>query len=191
MQPHFIYNTLGSIQEIMHEDPEYASRLLGDFSIHLRSCIRAMSGDKPIPFEQELNNIRAYMNIEKMRFAEKLRFEYDIQTKDFYVLPLSVQPIVENAIRHGIYGRGPAGGTVKLSTRKDDDSFVVEVEDDGIGFDVSEICSKENSDEGEHTGLRNTIFRLGAVMDGTVNIQSEAGKGTKVTIRLPAERSGL
>lgn len=189
MQPHFLYNTLGSIQEIMHEDPEYASDLLGDFSVHLRSCIRAMSGDRPIPFEQELQNIRAYVNIEKMRFAEKLTVEYDIQTTDFSVLPLSVQPIVENAIRHGVYGRGPEGGTVRLRTRKDEDSFIVEVEDDGTGFDIDEVQRRAMSDECEHTGLKNLIFRLGAVMDGSVDIESEQGKGTKVTIRLPAERS--
>ena len=191
MQPHFLYNTLGSIQEIMHEDPEYAARLLGDFSVHLRSCIRAMSGDKPIPFEQELENIHAYVNIEKMRFAERLKVEYDIQTVDFCVLPLSVQPLVENAIRHGIYGRGAAGGTVRLSTRREGDTFVVEVEDDGTGFDMDEARRKALKEDSEHTGLRNLIFRLGAVMDGKVDIQSEAGRGTSVIIRIPAERSSL
>ena len=210
MQPHFLYNTLGSIQEIMHEDPEYASDLLGDFALHLRSCIRAMSTDKPLPFRQELANIKAYVNIEKMRFGDKLKVEYDIQTMDFNILPLSVQPLVENAIRHGIYERGPAGGTVKISTRKVGGaavladtqpaslsdtysvdgaaSYIVEVEDDGVGFDVE--AERQNAlISDDHTGLKNLIFRLKAVQEGEVEIQSKPGEGTKVTISLPAERS--
>ena len=194
MQPHFLYNTLGSIQEIMHEDPEYASDLLGDFALHLRSCIRAMSTDKPLPFRQELANIKAYVNIEKMRFGDKLKVEYDIQTMDFNILPLCVQPLVENAIRHGIYERGPAGGTVKISTRKvggaaaRSTSYIVEVEDDGVGFDVE--AERQNAlISDDHTGLKNLIFRLKAVQEGEVEIQSKPGEGTKVTISLPAERS--
>ena len=188
MQPHFLYNTLGSIQEVMLEDPEYASELLGDFAVHLRSCIRAMSADKPIPFSQELNNIKAYVNIEKMRFGEKLRIVYDIQTDGFDILPLSVQPLVENAIRHGIYGRGPAGGTVKVSTRETGDAWVIEVEDDGVGFDI-ETNMTDHAERKDHTGLKNITFRLKAVMGGKVDICSEKGKGTKAVISLPRERS--
>lgn len=188
MQPHFLYNALGSIQEVMLEDPEYASDLLGDFTVHLRSCIRAMSADKPLPFAQELSNIKAYVSIEKMRFGEKLRIIYDIQTDSFDILPLSVQPLVENAIRHGIYGRGPTGGTVKVSTRETPDAWVIEVEDDGVGFDI-EKTQKDFEDGKDHTGLKNITFRLSSVMGGSVDIRSEKGKGTKAVIRLPRERS--
>ncbi|MBQ4045738.1 MAG: histidine kinase, partial [Lachnospiraceae bacterium] len=133
MQPHFLYNALGSIQEIVLEDPVYASELLGDFTTHLRSCIRAMANDAAIPFDQELANIKAYVNIERMRFGQKLKVIYDIQTDDFKILPLSVQPIVENAIRHGIYERGGKGGTVVVRTQDGPDSVKIIVEDNGIG----------------------------------------------------------
>lgn len=189
MQPHFLYNALGSIQEIVLEDPAYASELIGDFTVHLRSCIRAMSNDAPIPFDQELKNIRAYVNIEKMRLGSKLRIEYDIQAKDFSIIPLSVQPIVENAIRHGIYERGAAGGLVTISTRELEDGILIAVEDDGIGFDVEGFKSKALSGDHDSTGLNNIKFRLDKVMNAKIDIKSRPGKGTRVTITLPKEKT--
>ena len=109
MQPHFLYNTLASIREIILVDPEYASELIVDFTTHLRACIKTMSSNDLIPFGQELDNIKAYANIEKMRLGEKLKVEYNIACDDFMIVPLSIQPIVENAIRHGIYERGAKG----------------------------------------------------------------------------------
>ena len=187
MQPHFLYNTLNSIQEILLEDPQYASDLIGDFTVHLRSCIRAMANDAPMPFTHELENIKAYVNIEKMRFGEKLNVKYDIEAEDFSILPLSVQPIVENAIRHGVYERGIAGGTVCVSSKETPESFEISVKDDGVGFDVKEY--EKNLAEGslDSTGLKNVIFRLEKVMNAKVSIQSRKDKGTKVTITIPKE----
>lgn len=185
MQPHFLYNALGSIQEIVLEDPEYASELIGDFTVHLRSCIRAMANDKPLPFEQELANIRAYVNIEKMRFGKKLRMVYDIAEKDFAILPLSVQPLVENAIRHGIYQRGAKGGTVTVRTRSERQAWIVEVEDDGVGFDPALHQGDMASGKKDSTGLKNILFRLDKVMHATVTVQSAVGVGTKVVISIP------
>ena len=75
IQPHFLSNALGSIQEIVLQDPQRAADLLGDFALHLRSYVRAVENDEPIPFEQELENIKAYVHIEQMRFGEKLKME--------------------------------------------------------------------------------------------------------------------
>ena len=185
MQPHFLYNALGSIQEIVLDDPEYASELIGDFTIHLRSCIRAMANDAPLPFDQELANIRAYVNIEKMRFGKKLKVVYDIPTVDFAILPLSVQPLVENAIRHGIYQRGPQGGTVTIRTRERADRWIVEVEDDGVGFDKAELPSGASAGKQDSAGLKNLTFRLDKVMHASVDIHSVKQLGTKVTISIP------
>jgi len=190
MQPHFLYNALGSIQEIVLDDPQYAYELIGDFTTHLRSCIRAMADDAPVPFEQELDNIRAYVSIEKMRFGSRLNVVYDVPATDFAILPLSVQPLVENAIRHGIYQRGPAGGTVTLRSREREDAWLVEVEDDGVGFDP-ERPGKETAGgrKKDSAGLKNIRFRLETVMHANIRIRSTPGKGTGVTITIPKERA--
>ena len=186
MQPHFLYNALGSIQEIVLNDPEYAYELIGDFTIHLRSCIRAMANDAPIPFEQELANIKAYVNIEKMRFGDKLEVQYDIQEKDFSILPLSVQPLVENAIRHGVYERGEQGGQVLVKTEKLECAVKITVSDNGVGFDVEKYQKDITSGKQDSTGLKNIMFRLDKMMHAEVDIQSRTGIGTAVTITVPA-----
>ena len=185
MQPHFLYNALGSIQEVILYDPEYASELLGDFTIHLRGSIRAMSSDKPIPFAQEMENVRAYTNIERMRFGKKLEVSLDLQAKDFSILPLSIQPLVENAIRHGIYERGARGGRVTVQSLETADSYQVSVQDDGVGFDAERVLAAERSGESQSTGLKNVIFRLEKVMGAQVHIHSELGVGTHILVTLP------
>jgi len=185
MQPHFLYNALGSIQELILIEPQYASDLLGDFMVHLRSCVSAMSSDKPIPFSEELKNIQAYVNIEKMRLGEKLDMVYDIDVDDFPVLPLCIQPLVENAIRHGIHKRGKAGGRVSLRTRSEKDAWVTTVEDTGIGFDAEKIRTEVNQGKRDSTGLSNISFRLEKVMNAVMEIDSTPGSGTTVTVRIP------
>jgi len=169
------------------DDPEYAAELIGDFTIHLRSCIRAMADDTLIPFEKELENIRAYVNIEKMRFGDRLQVEYDIGTDDFRILPLCVQPIVENAIRHGIYNRGKAGGKVTISTSEDDNSRIITVSDNGVGFNTDILNRKASDDLKESTGLKNLMFRLDKVMHAGIDISSTEGVGTTVVITIPKE----
>lgn len=185
MQPHFLYNALGSIQEVILDNPEYASELISDFTIHLRSCIRAMSNDSPIPFNDELSNIKSYVNIEKMRFGEKLKVKYEIGTSDFSIIPLSVQPLVENSIRHGIYERGVDGGTVIIRTKDTKNAWIVEVEDDGVGFDFEKFTSEVESGKRDSTGIKNITFRFDKVMNAKVDIKSVLNQGTKVTIKIP------
>ena len=186
MQPHFLYNALASIQEVVLDDPAYASELIGDFTTHLRGSIRAMSDDAPIPFKQELENVRAYANIEKMRFGDKLAVRYETEATDFKIPPLSVQPLVENAIRHGVYQRGIAGGTVTVRSRDAGEAWIVQVEDDGVGFDV-EAAHAEARAGSDSTGLGNLMFRLDKIMHAAVDIRSELGAGTCVTITIPKE----
>ena len=187
MQPHFLYNALGSIQELILIDPEYASELLGDFMIHMRSCVRAMENDEPIPFSEELKNIKAYVNIEKMRLGKRLDMQYDLRAVDFPVLPLSIQPLVENAIRHGVHKRGSEGGTVVLRTAGNQDACIIQVEDTGVGFDVEKIISGSGIGTKDSTGLNNIRFRLEKVMGGTIEIKSKIGQGTSVTVCLPVK----
>lgn len=185
MQPHFLYNALASIREIVLDDPEYASELIYDFTTHLRACIRSMTNDNLVPFSQELENIKAYVNIEKMRFGKKLSIEYDCPETGFDIIPLSIQPLVENAIRHGVYERGSDGGTVRVSSCRESNNFVVRVEDNGIGFDFETTMNEVKIGKRDSTGLFNLIFRLETILNAHVEVDSQIGIGTKITVTIP------
>jgi PAS domain-containing protein/anti-sigma regulatory factor (Ser/Thr protein kinase) len=185
MQPHFLYNALSSIREIVLEDPEYASDLIYDFTTHLRACVRSMSSDALIPFTQELENIRAYVNIEKMRFGERLSVEYNCPETDFDIIPLSIQPLVENAVRHGIFDRGAAGGKVTVSTARGDGCIFIYAEDNGVGFDYKKTMQEVEDGTRDSNGLANLIFRFATLMKAEVSVDSEIGIGTKVTVTIP------
>lgn len=185
MQPHFLYNALASIREIVLDDPEYASDLIYDFTVHLRACIRSMSNDNLVPFSQELDNIKAYVNIEKMRFGDRLNIQYDCPEISFDIIPLSIQPMVENAIRHGIYERGAAGGTVTIRTSQANEHFLIQVEDDGVGFDFEATMDEVKAGKRDSTGLFNLIFRFERLMKAKVYVESSIGSGTKITVAIP------
>ena len=188
MHPHFLYNALSSIREIVLNDPEYGADLLYDFTVHLRAGIRAMTRDEKIPFSQELENIRAYANIEKMRLGDKLTMQYDIQTEDFEVVPLSIEPIVENAIRHGIYESARSDGLVVVRTEAADNGVIVTIEDNGTGFDAEAVRNDVKTGRSDSTGLYNLLFRLEKMMGAAVDIQSRPGEGTRVEVRIPVAK---
>ena len=187
MQPHFLYNALGSIREIVLSDPKYASDLIYDFTTHLRACIHAMSdnGNMLIPFNKEMENVRAYINIEKMRFRERLNVEYNIESDNFKIVPLCIQPLVENSIRHGIFPKGKRGGTVSISVQEHSDSNIITVKDDGIGFDFKAMHESVFCGSRDSTGLMNLIYRLEKTLHAKIQIDSQLGCGTEVTIVVP------
>lgn len=185
MQPHFLYNALSSIREIVLDDPEYAADLIYDFSTHLRACIRSMANDDLIPFHQELENIKAYVNIEKMRFGDKLHIRYECPEQDFHVIPLSIQPLVENAIRHGIYERGMDGGEVIVRSSSTENWYQIQVEDNGVGFDYETTMQQVHAGTRDSTGLFNLILRMEKVLKAHIAVDSKIGVGTKVTVTIP------
>jgi len=187
MKPHFLYNALGSIQEVVLEDTERAAGLLEDFTVFLRGCAKALDGDEPIPFAQELENITAYASIEKMRLGNRLEMVYELEETDFKVLPLSIQPLVENAIRHGIHPMGKKGGVVALRTFADDKEWVVQVVDNGRGFDAGAYANRINTGETDSTGLKSIRFRLEKILHASLDVTSAEGEGTSVTVRFPKE----
>lgn len=189
LQPHFLYNALTAIRELIIEAPEYAYDLIYDFTWYLRACVRSISHQDLIPFEDELKNIQGYTNIEQMRFGDGLKITYDIQEKDFKIIPLGVQPLVENSIRHGIVKRRGKKGNVLVKSIREDGWIVISVEDDGLGFDVDKIRQQVINGERDSTGVQNLIFRYEHQMHAVVDITSEPGKGTKVIIRIPMEES--
>ena len=185
MQPHFLYNALSSIREVVLTDPGYASDLIYDFTVYLRACIRTMRNGDVISVQQEMDNIRAYVNIEKMRMGDRLKMEYNLKSDDFQVVPLSIQPLVENAIRHGIYNRGKKGGTVSVETRTLRDCNMIIVKDDGVGFDYQKVRDEVERGERESIGLDNVMFRLKKQLDARVIIKSTIGVGTIIIVRIP------
>lgn len=190
IRPHFIYNTLNSIRTLIRLDPKAAQQAVYDFSIYLRSNLDNMNGRDMIPFSEELRHIRAYLDIEKIRFEERLNVVMDIRTSMFLVPPLSIQPLVENAVKHGICKR-MCGGTVTIRSYEEKNLYVVEVEDDGAGFDASSLNLDDDtdgdvispgSDTDSHIGLNNIRFRVHEITGGSLKIESHPGEGTKVTV---------
>lgn len=191
IKPHFIYNTLNSIQALIQLDPDKARRMVYDFSTYLRSNLDNLGERELIPFSEELKHIQAYLNIEKIRFEERLNIVLDIQVKSFLVPPLSIQPLVENAVKHGICKK-IGGGTVVIRSYEKSDRYVVEVEDDGTGFDVSQLEKWDTSEQLEevssHIGLENIRFRIKEITGGTLEISSYRGIGTKVKVVFMKEK---
>lgn len=179
IRPHFIYNTLNSIQALISVDPKKSEEMLDDFSHYLRAHIDVIEGDEVILFSEEINNIKTYVNIEQVRFP-RLKVEYLIEEDLFMVPALSIQPIVENAVKHGVSKRN-RGGTVTIASRCRDNKYVVVVSDDGAGFD-----SGGGSDH-HSVGMENVKSRLVAICHADMTVESRIGAGTTVTIEIPKE----
>ena len=179
INPHFVYNTLSTIAAMCDTSPKQAKYLTIDFSQYLRKNINSLSSAPLIPFDQEMEHVECYLKIEKARFREKLNIIYSIQCKDFKIPPLTVQPIAENAIKHGITKKAE-GGTIKISTFEENSRYIIEVIDDGVGFDT------ENAEM--HVGLENVRSRVAANCHGELYVKSTLGVGTRVRIEIPKKR---
>ncbi len=183
IQPHFMYNALTSIAMMCQIDPETAQEATVTFAKYLRGNMDSLKQTKPVPFETELEHLKKYLYIEKLRFGKKLNVEYDIQATDFKLPMLSVQPLVENAVKHGV-GMKKKGGTVTISTRETDNAFEVIISDNGVGFDTS---APKADDGRSHVGMENTRTRLQEMCGAEITIESTVDVGTTATIRLPKE----
>ena len=184
IQPHFLYNALTSIRYLCEKDALAAQKALGDFSDYLRGNLDSLTKTAPVPFEKELKHLQIYLSLEKMRFDDELSIVYDIQTTAFVLPALTVQPIVENAVRYGV-GKKIGGGTVTITTKENADTIEIIVSDDGVGYDPMQM----QQDGRSHIGIDNVRSRLKAMVDGTLEIQSQKGIGTTVMMRLPKKIS--
>jgi len=181
---HFLYNSIHAIRELCRQDPEQAREALGDFLNYLRGNIAALSSETPIHFSREISHITAYLKLEKLRFGDRLNVVYDLQEKDFFLPSLTVQPLVENAVKHGICAT-ENGGTVTLRTCKDGNKIVISIIDDSLGFDPESYL--EQDDRQPHVGIQNVQNRLQQMMNGELLIESTPGKGTTATITFYVE----
>ena len=183
MKPHFIFNTLGAIRTLIMSSPKTAYDMTTNFSKYLRANINNIGPGEKVSFSQELDHIKAYLAIELERFKDRLFVEYDIQCTEFNIPPLSIEPLVENAVKHGVCKR-IKGGTVKISSIEYEDRYEVIVEDNGVGFDVNILESEAKANS---VGLKYIIIRLKELADADFEIVSKKGKGTKATVTIKKE----
>lgn len=181
MQPHFLYNVLTTISSMCEmQNATEARDVVNKFADYFRTNLDSLGKEKTISFKKELEHIETYLWLEKVRFEDNLNICYNIGPVDFMLPSLAVQPIVENAVKHGIQPKEEAG-TITISTEENESEYLITVEDDGVGFEVSE----QPNDNRSHIGLENVSKRLEVVCNGSCDIDSEIGKGTVVTIHIP------
>lgn len=180
IRPHFIYNTLGSIEQLCELDPPKAGELVHNFAKYLRGNFGELDNPKPIRMSQEMEHVRHYISIENVRFPD-MTFSFEMRAGDFSLPALTIQPIVENAVKHGLM-KLQKGGSIRVISYETNTDYCISVEDDGVGFDTSEL-----RDEKKHIGIRNIRDRLKVMVGGSLEIESTQGVGTKVLITIPKE----
>lgn len=182
INPHFIYNTLSSIDSLCVTDPASAQKLISDFSDYLCDNYVQLRNDPMISFDDEMKHVHHYLSIEKVRFPN-LEICYDINATGFRLPCLTVQPLAENAVKHGICKRRKNAGTLKISAYEEDSAYIICVEDNGVGFNVDE---KPNDDR-PHVGIESVSKRLEMLCGGMLTIESKEDIGTVCTISIPKE----
>jgi two-component system LytT family sensor kinase len=183
LQPHFLFNALMAIQEMCHVKSPDAEDAVVEFAEFLRGNLDSLRQHDRIPFENELNHTKNYLLLECKRFAGRINVEYDIKVKDFSLPALTLQPIVENAVRYGI-AQKEEGGTVRISTEKGEGAYKITVTDDGVGFDIM----SEKPDGRTHIGISTIQNRLETMCGGTLTVKSVSGKGTVAVVSIPQKR---
>ena len=183
IQPHFLFNSLSVIKHLCRKSPDEAAEAIDEFSGYMRGCTDFMNETDCVSAERELNLVKHYIYMQKKRFGDSISFEYDIKDTDFDIPPFAIQTSVENAIKHGLRAQAVENGYVKISTYKNGGKHIVEIEDNGIGFDTNILKDETLTN---HVGIVNTTKRLRLMCDGTMDIKSDVGHGTKVTIAIPA-----
>ena len=181
IRAHFIFNILNAISGMCKYDPEKADATLIRFARYLRGNIDVMQEDALESFSASLSHLQDYIALEQIRFGDKIRFRTETAVTAFSLPPLVLQPLVENAIKHGLTPK-PEGGTITLTTEQIHDSIVISVADDGVGFPPEDMEKKSS------VGLKNVRFRLRQLVDGEMSIDSTPEKGTTVTLTIPTCR---
>ena len=180
VSPHFIYNALTAIQALP-DNPDKTKKAIGDFAKYLRQTLNTINENTLISFEQEFENVQVYLRLEKIRFGKSLQVEYDIEEKDFELPAMSMQILAENAVKHGISVKRD-GGTIKITTKREGNDFVIKIIDDGVGFDVN--APRDST----HIGIENVRNRIETMVGGELEIESRIGYGTTATIRFPISK---
>ncbi|WP_235886091.1 ATP-binding protein [Paenibacillus cymbidii] len=187
IRPHFLFNTLSAIVSLGETDTDRMRKLADTFGVYLRASYDFKNSDKRVPLHDELELVRAYLSIEKERFGERLEVQWDVNaSSQLLVPPLSIQPLVENAARHGILKR-TRGGTIGIRIAEYERHAEVSVADDGAGMDdatLQRILERRSAAERNGIGLINTDRRLKQLYGQGLHIESRPGHGTTVSFRI-------
>ena len=179
IQPHFMHNMLTTIMYMCRTEPEEAEKTVGQFADYLRANMDSLTLKQCIQFETELKHVKTYWSLEEKRFGNKIRAVYDIQENSFMLPSLTIQPIVENAVKHGM--RKGKQLTVTIRTYSDVNNYYVEINDDGRGFDVNAF----ENDGKSHIGIKNVQQRLKMMCGGELMVNSVPDQGTDAVIKIP------
>lgn len=177
MRPHFIYNAMMSIYYLCGQDPKKAQQVTPDFMTYLRKNFTAIASENTVSFSDELEHTRAYLAVEQVQFEDSLCVEYDTPHKNFRLPPLTLQPIVENAVKHGMDSEY-APLYIFIRTRETDLGSEIVVEDTGPGFAPADDCEP-------HIALMNIKQRLEMMCGGKMTIRPREGGGTVVNVIIP------
>ncbi len=180
IRPHFLYNTLVTIYDLCKDEPQRAMSAILNFTRYLQANFTAIAATELISFGEELEHTRAYVSTELLLFGDDLSVEYSAEFTAFRLPPLTLQPIVENAIKYGV-GKGHRTEHIIVHTHAVADGAEIIVEDDGVGY-------HPQSDGEAHIGLRNVRERLEMMCGGTLEIAPRPGGGTVVTVFVPTRQ---
>lgn len=179
IKPHFLYNVLNTIYHLYRKEPETAQEAVSNFAEYLRCNMHSVEKHSLIPFSEEYQHIQTYLSLEQIRFRGKLDVVYDVEITSFALPPLTVEPLVENAVKHGVTKKR-GGGVVTISTRRTNAGYVVTVSDTGVGFDPDHYME----DGKPHIGIRNVKERLQKMVGGSLSIASTP-EGTIAVVTIP------
>lgn len=180
--PHFLFNALTTIKFLCQIDPERAAKAVDELAVYFRGNLDALTSKDNIPLEKEIEHVKHYLVLEKERFRERINIDWQIEETGFELPPLTIQPLVENALKYGILKR-IEGGTVLIRSECTEDGFQVTIQDDGVGFDTD----KKPEDGRSHIGIINVRERIQNMCGGKFEITSIIGEGTRCVIWVPKE----
>jgi sensor histidine kinase YesM len=183
IKPHFLYNTLNSVAALSEIDTERMRMLLNEFGHYLRASFDTRNSQQLVPLEHELGLVRSYLFIEQERFGDKLSVSWELdEGLDVLVPPLSIQPLVENAVRHGLMKR-TCGGQIRIRVADGGDRAEIAIADNGVGMDDDQLRQLLDSGTERRTGigLLNTNRRLKRLYGKGLQVESAEGKGTTVS----------
>lgn len=179
--PHFIYNTLASLRGLILDDPKKAYDMVGDFSSYLRANLNEARLKSVIGIMEELEAVDHYIELQRMRYGEELIIIYEVENEALMIPAMTIQPIVENAIKYAIAPKG--GGVISISDASDEENDYIIITDDGDGKNTDSV--EQISIDGTGIGIASVRYRLKQMCGGSLEIKACGAEGTKVTITLP------